>query len=662
MNDVQVLEDMRIPIYRNPEMPIEVRVKDLLPRMELKEKIGQMTQIERRVANPQILRDFCIGGMLSCTGSGPFKKASSGDWAEMVNDFQKGAVESRLGIPLIYGVDAVHGNGSVVGATIFPHNIGLGATRDENLVHRIGIATAHEVRASGINCTFAPCVAVCKDPRWGRSYESYSEDTEIVRKMTSIVTGLQGQPPSEYPKDYPFVKGRDNVIACAKHFVGDGGTKGGKNEGNAEISESELTGIHIKPYVDCISKGVSIIMPSYSSWNGRKLHEDYYLLTEILKNKLGFMGFVLSDWKGIDRLKEPRGLDRSCIARAINAGIDMVMVPYEFEEFMNHLTSLVESGEIPEARIDDAVERILRVKFIAGLFEHPFTDASNLLHKVGCKSHRELAREAVRKSLVLLKNEKISDKYFLPLDKKAKKILVGGTHADNLRYQCGGWTVKWQGIPNDTTIEGTTILKAINEAMGENVEVIYEESPSIDTLSQRDISYAIVAVGEESYAETFGDNEEPKICWNGADIVSLVAERIPTLVILISGRPVVLEERLLKNIDGLVAAWLPGSEGGGIADLLFGDYDFQGKLPMTWFKRVDQLPMDANDKNSYDPLFPLGFGLTLGNNLTDGIQAQTLIKSSLSQPNGEFIISLDNNSEFEPDFYHLPLRKKIKIA
>ncbi|KAH7542282.1 hypothetical protein FEM48_Zijuj02G0057000 [Ziziphus jujuba var. spinosa] len=363
---------------------------------------------------------------------------------------------------------------------------------------------------------------------------------------------------------------RHNVIACAKHFVGDGGTTAGRNEGNAEISESELTRIHIKPYVDCISKGVSIIMPSYSSWNGRKLHENYYLLTEILKNKIGFKGFVLSDWKGTDRLKEPRGLDRNCIARAINAGIDMVRVPYEFEEFMNHLTSLVESGEIPEARIDDAVERILRVKFMLVF--------SNILWQM----------------------------YLICFIKLAA------------RYQCGGWTVKWQGIPSGTTIE----------ALGEQVEVIYEKSPSIDTLSRRNIAYAIVAVGEESYAETFGDDEELKICLNGADIVNSVAERIPTLVILISGRPLVLEEWFLKKIDSLVAAWLPGSEGGGIADVIFGDYDFQGKLPMTWFKRVDQLPMDADDINSYDPLFPFAFGLTICNNLTNGIQGQTLIKSS----------------------------------
>ncbi|XP_060667854.1 uncharacterized protein LOC107410767 [Ziziphus jujuba] len=380
--------------------------------------------------------------------------------------------------------------------------------------------------------------------------------------MTSIVTGVQGHPPSKYPKDYPFVKG---------------------------------------------------------SWNGRKLHENYYPLTEILKNKIGFKGFVLSDWKGTDRLKEPRGLDHNCIARAINAGMDMVRVPYEFEEFMNHLTSLVESGEIPEARIDDAVERILRVKFMLVF--------SNILSQMYLicfikLAARDLAREAVRKSLVLLKNENISDKYFLPLDKKAKKILVAGTHADNLRYQCGGWTVKWQGIPNGTTIEGTTILMAINEALGEHVEVIYEESPSIDTLSQRDIAYAVVAVGEESYAETLGDDEELKICLNGADIVNSVAERIPTLIIHISGRPLVLEEWLLKKIDSLVAAWLPGSEGGGIADVIFGDYDFQGKLPMTWFKRVDQLPVDADDINSYDPLFPFGFGLTICNNLTKGIKAK----------------------------------------
>ncbi|KAK0604967.1 hypothetical protein LWI29_021426 [Acer saccharum] len=598
-------------IYKNPNAQIEDRIKDLLSRMTLKEKIGQMTQIERQVATPSNLRDFSIGSILSAGpvgGSMPFENALSSDWADVVDRFQKGALESRLGIPLIYGIDAVHGNNYVYGATIFPHNVGLGATRDPDLAQRIGVATALEVRASGIHYTFAPCVAVCSDPRWGRCYEGYSEDTDIVRKMTSTVLGLQGKPPEGYPKGYPFLAGRNNVIACAKHFVGDGGTERGINEGNTVLSYDDLEKIHMAPYPDCISQGVCTVMASYSSWNGRKLHADRFLLTEVLKEKLGFKGFVISDWEGIDELSKPCGSNyRYCISTAVNAGIDMVMVPFRFEQFLEDLTFLVESGEVLMSRIDDAVERILRVKSVAGLFEYPFSDRSSL-DTVGCRLHRELAREAVRKSLVLLKNGKNPEKPFLPLDRNAKRILVTGSHADDLGYQCGGWTKTKYGVSGRIII-GTTILDAIKEVVGDKTEVIYEQSPSADTLATQDFSFAIVAIGEPAYAESTGYNLELVIPFNGNNVLSTVAERIPTLAILISGRPLVLEPHVLENVNALVAAWLPGSEGGGIADVVFGDYDFTGRLPVSWFRRVEQLPMNPAH-NAYDPLFPLGFGLT----------------------------------------------------
>ncbi|KDP46532.1 hypothetical protein JCGZ_08504 [Jatropha curcas] len=595
-------------IYKDPNAPVEARVKDLLSRMTLKEKVAQMTQIERRFASPYYLKDLAVGSVLNVGGSGPFENALSSDWADMVDGFQKLALDSRLGIPIIYGIDAVHGNNGVYGTTIFPHNVGLGATRDSDLVRRIGVATALEVRASGIHYTFAPCVAVCRDPRWGRCYESYSEDTSVVRRMTSIVSGLQGQPPEGHPNGYPFVAGRNNVIACAKHFVGDGGTDRGINEGNTILPYEALERIHMAPYLDCITQGVSTIMASYSSWNGSRLHADRFLLTEVLKNKLGFQGIVISDWEGLDRLCQPQGSNyRYCISSAVNAGIDMVMVGRKHEQFVDDLMFLVESGEIPLARIDDAVERILRVKFVAGLFEYPFADRS-LLDIVGCKMHRELAREAVRKSLVLLKNGKDPKKTFLPLDKNAKKILVTGTHADDLGYQCGGWTITWDGLSGRITI-GTTILDAIKRAVGETAEVVYEKYPSPETLACQDFSYAIVAVGEGPYAEFTGDNSELVIPFDGTDVISSVADRIPTLAILISGRPLVLEAWLLEKIDAFVAAWLPGTEGSGITDVIFGDYEFKGRLPVTWFKKVEQLPMNSRD-NSYDPLFPFGFGLT----------------------------------------------------
>nr|DAD26636.1 TPA_asm: hypothetical protein HUJ06_028104 [Nelumbo nucifera] len=464
-------------IYRNSNEPVEVRVRDLLSRMMLREKLGQMTQIERSVANPSAIRDLCIGSVLSGGGSAPFDGASATDWADMVDSFQKAAIQSRLGVPILYATDAVHGHNNVYGATIFPHNIGLGATRDADLVQRIGVATALEVRATGIPYTFAPCVA----------------------------------------------------------------------------------------------------------------------------------GFVISDWEGIDRLSQPHGSNyHYCISASINAGVDMVMVPFRYNEFMDALVYLVESGEIPMSRIDDAVERILRVKFVAGLFEHPFTDRS-LLDMVGCKMHRKLAQEAVRKSLVLLKNGKDPAKPLLPFDRKAQRILVAGRHADDLGLQCGGWSITWQGSSGRITT-GTTILDGIKEAVGDETEVIYEECPSPATFVGQGFSFAIVIVGEATYVESMGDNSELTIPFNGIDMVNLVADRVPTLVILISGRPLVLEPWLLERMEALVAAWLPGSEGRGVADVIFGDYDFEGLLPMSWPRMVDQLPLNKGDQ-SYDPLFPLGFGL-----------------------------------------------------
>ncbi|CAL9247353.1 unnamed protein product [Arabidopsis halleri] len=596
-------------VYKNRDAPVEARVKDLLSRMTLPEKISQMTQIERSVASPQVITHSFIGSVQSGAGSWPFENAKSSDWADMIDGFQRSALASRLGIPIIYGTDAVHGNNNVYGATVFPHNIGLGATRDADLVRRIGAATALEVRASGVHWTFAPCVAVLGDPRWGRCYESYGEAAKIVCEMSSLISGLQGEPPEEHPNGYPFLAGRNNVVACAKHFVGDGGTDKGLSEGNTIASYEDLEKIHVAPYLNCIAQGVCTVMASFSSWNGSRLHSDYFLLTEVLKQKLGFKGFLVSDWDGLETISEPEGSNyRNCIKLGINAGIDMVMVPFKYEQFIQDMTDLVESGEIPMARVNDAVERILRVKFVAGLFEHPFSDRS-LLGTVGCKEHREVAREAVRKSLVLLKNGKNADTPFLPLDSNAKRILVVGMHANDLGNQCGGWTKIKSGQSGRITI-GTTLLDAIKAAVGDKTEVIYEKTPTKENLaSSEGFSYAIVAVGEPPYAEMKGDNSELTIPFNGNNIITAVAEKIPTLVILFSGRPMVLEPTVLEKTEALVAAWFPGTEGQGITDVIFGNYDFKGKLPVSWFKRVDQLPLNA-EANSYDPLFPLGFGLT----------------------------------------------------
>ncbi|CAA0822577.1 Glycosyl hydrolase family protein [Striga hermonthica] len=594
--------------YKDPKQPIHRRVEDLLSRMSLEEKIGQMVQIEQNVASPYVMQRYLIGSVLSGGGNGPAPKASPESWVNMVNRFQLGSLSTRLGIPMIYGSDAVHGNNNAYNATIFPHNIGLGATRDPELVKRIGAATAREVRATGINYAFAPCVAVCRDPRWGRCFESYSENPSVVRSMTEIIPGLQGDVPKYYPKGVPYISGQDKVAACAKHFVGDGGTSRGINEANTVGTVRQLLNIHMPAYVDSVSKGVSTVMVSYSSWNGNKMHANRALITGYLKNTLGFKGFVISDWQGIDKITSPPHANYvNSIRVGINAGIDMVMVPYNYREFINGLTYLVKNRLVPISRIDDAVRRILRVKFMMGLFEHPLADYRMAKH-LGSKENRELAREAVRKSLVLLKNEKSTyERPLLPLPKRAPKILVAGTHANDIGNQCGGWTIEWHGKSGNITA-GTTILSAIQKTVDPKTEVVFEENPSPERVSTGGYSYAVVVVGERPYSESVGDNADLMLPKPGPEVIENVCRSVKCVVVLVTGRPVLIQP-YLAHIDALVAAWLPGSEGQGVPDVLFGDYGFVGKLPITWFKTVDQLPMNAGDPH-YDPLYPFGFGLS----------------------------------------------------
>ncbi|XP_065852658.1 uncharacterized protein [Euphorbia lathyris] len=594
--------------YKDPKQPVGVRVKDLMRRMTLAEKIGQMTQIERNVSSAEVMSKYFIGSVLSGGGSVPAQQASAETWIKMVNEIQKGSLSTRLGIPMIYGIDAVHGHNNVYNATIFAHNIGLGATRDPELVKRIGAATALEVRATGIPYTFAPCIAVCRDPRWGRCYESYSEDHKIVQAMTEIVPGLQGDIPANSRKGVPFVAGKTKVAACAKHYVGDGGTTHGINENNTVISRNGLLNIHMPAYYNSIMKGVSTVMVSYSSWNGVKMHANRDLVTRFLKNTLRFKGFVISDWEGIDRITSPPHANYTySILEGITAGIDMIMVPFNYLEFIDGLTLLVKNNYIPMSRINDAVRRILSVKFTMGLFENPYADDS-LVNQLGSQEHRELAREAVRKSLVLLKNGQSADKPLLPLPKKALKILVAGSHADNLGYQCGGWTIQWQGLTGNNLTTGTTILKAINNTIDTNTQVVYQENPDTNFVKSNEFSYAIVVVGEHPYAETQGDSMNLTIADPGTSTIQNVCGAVKCVVVVVSGRPVVIQP-YVDSIDALVAAWLPGTEGQGVADVLFGDYGFTGKLSSTWFKTVDQLPMNVGDKH-YDPLFPFGYGLT----------------------------------------------------
>ncbi|KAB2606376.1 lysosomal beta glucosidase-like [Pyrus ussuriensis x Pyrus communis] len=580
--------------YKDPKQPINHRIKDLMGRMKLAEKIGQMTQLDRSI--------------LSGGGSVPRLQASPQDWIKMFNEFQNGSLSSRLGIPMIYGIDAVHGHNNVYRATIFPHNVGLGATRDPELVKNIGAATALEVRATGINYVFAPCIAVCRDPRWGRCYESYSEDPAIVEQMTDIILGLQGEPPAGLRKGVPYVGGKDKVAACAKHFVGDGGTVEGINENNTVIDRHGLLSIHMPGYYHSIIKGVSTIMVSYSSVNGKKMHANHELVTKFLKDTLKFRGFVISDWQGVDKITYPPHSDYpNSVLAGIQAGIDMVMVPFNHTEFIDIVTTHVNNKLIPMSRIDDAVKRILRVKFVMGLFENPLADQS-FVDKLGSQIHRDLAREAVRKSLVLLKNGENADAPVLPLSKKAKRILVAGTHANNLGYQCGGWSLTWQGLTGNNNTAGTTILSAITAAVDPSTEIMFSENPDADFLKSNNFSYAIVAVGEPPYAETNGDSLNLTIAEPGPRTITNVCGGVKCVVVVVSGRPVVIEP-YVSSIDALVAAWLPGTEGQGVSDVLFGDYGFTGKLPRTWFKTVDQLPMNVGDAH-YDPLFPFGFGLT----------------------------------------------------
>ncbi|KAK8515694.1 hypothetical protein V6N13_139337 [Hibiscus sabdariffa] len=594
--------------YKDPKQPVGVRIKDLMKRMSLAEKIGQMTQIERSVATPDVMNKYFIGSVLSGGGSVPAPKATPQTWINLVNSLQKGSLSTRLGIPMMYGIDAVHGHNNVYKATIFPHNVGLGVTRDPQLIKRIGDATALEVRATGIPYVFAPCIAVCRDPRWGRCYESYSEDPKIVQLMTEIIPGLQGELPASSTKGVPFVAGKKKVAACAKHYVGDGGTTKGINENNTVISWNGLLSIHMPGYFSSVSKGVATVMVSYSSWNGKKMHANRDLITGFLKNKLKFRGFVISDWQGLDRITSPPHANYSySVEVGVGAGIDMVMVPFNFTEFIDDLTYQVKHNIIPMSRIDDAVKRILRVKFVMGLFENPIADDS-LVNQLGNQQHRELAREAVRKTLVLLKNGKSVDKPLLPLPKKATKILVAGSHADNLGYQCGGWTITWQGLSGNNLTSGTTILHSIKNTVDPTTQVVYSENPSADFVKSNKFSYAIVVVGEPSYAETFGDSLNLTISEPGPSTIYDVCRSVKCVVVVISGRPVVIQP-YLSSIDALVAAWLPGTEGQGIADVLFGDYGFTGKLARTWFKTVEQLPMNVGDTH-YDPLFPFGFGLT----------------------------------------------------
>ncbi|MFE9103071.1 glycoside hydrolase family 3 protein [Actinomadura geliboluensis] len=574
--------------YLDPHLSVQDRVDDLLDRMSLADKLGQMTQPERRYVTPDEVTRYRIGSVLSSGGSAPEPNTPE-SWADMYDGLQRAALAGPLRVPLMYGVDAVHGHNNMVGATIFPHNIGLGATRDPALVRKIGAATAAEMAGTGVDWDFAPCVCVARDDRWGRTYESFGEVPELATMMTTVIDGLQGDE----------LGGPTSVLATAKHYVGDGGTEGGDDRGDVRLPEKELRAVHLPPFQAAVKRGVGSVMISYSSWNGLKMHQNKYLITDVLKGELGFGGFVVSDYNGIDEIDGKPGFTKDEVAAAINAGIDMVMVPTEWRRFIDYLRDEVKNGDVPMERIDDANRRILTKKFELGLFEEPMADRSHL-KTVGSAAHRALARRAVAESQVLLKN----DDDVLPLDDD-DKVFVAGRSADDIGMQSGGWTITWQGKPGPIT-PGTTILDGIRKAADPDATVTYSKDgsgidPSYDA--------AIAVVGETPYAEYHGDRTDG-LGLDDADrktIDRLREAGVPVVVVLVSGRPLDVAEDLPKW-DALVAAWLPGTEGQGVADVLYGDADPRGRLPVTWMRSGDQEPINRGDGKK--PLFPFGYGLT----------------------------------------------------
>ncbi|AZO96818.1 beta-glucosidase [Halocella sp. SP3-1] len=585
------ISEVKLDFINDKSLSIEEKVNKLIDLMTLEEKIGQMTQAERDAVNVGDIKNYYLGSILSGGGSVPYPNEAS-NWVEMYNNFQKEAMNSRLRIPILYGIDAVHGHNSVKNATIFPHNIGIGATRDSKLVKKIAKITAVEVRATGLDLNFSPSVAVARDERWGRTYESFGETSELQELLTAAyIKGLQGEDTE---------MGGEYVIATAKHYLGDGGVELGTGQdglldrGDVSVSEEVLRGIHMQGYLKAIDAGVGCIMVSHSSWQGTKMHAQQYLITDVLKEELGFDGIVLSDWNSIHDIKLPSYYEQ--VVKSVNAGIDMFMEPYDWKRFISTLKEAVVSGDISEDRINDAVSRILTIKFKAGKFAEPFIDPKQVdFNVIGSSEHREAAREAVRKSLVLLKNKN----GVLPISRSAN-IYLAGSNCDDIGSQCGGWTLSWQGSTGDIT-EGTTIKEGIKNAVKGRGKVVA-------SLDNADI--AIVVIGENPYAEWKGD--DPDLSLSKADITTLNKVKqagIPIVVVMVSGRPLIVSN-YIDDWDAFIEAWLPGSEGQGVADVIFGDYNFTGRLPITWPKHVSQLPINYGDRQ-YDPLFEYGYGLVM---------------------------------------------------
>jgi beta-glucosidase len=586
---------------------VETFVAQLLKQMTLEEKIGQMIQADIDSISPADLRTYKLGSILAGGNAAPEHnlRTTPQAWLDLVDEFYRESRNnggSHTSIPIIFGIDAVHGNAKLVGATIFPHNIGLGAAHDPSLMRQIGEATAAEVSAVGIDWTFAPTVAVARDGRWGRSYESYSESPSLVADYAAqMVIGLQG------PFGSAQFMSAGHTLSSVKHFLGDGGTLGGRDQGDARVSEAELATIHGAGYPAAIKAGAMIVMASYNSWNGLKLHANKYLLTDILKQRLGFDGFVVGDWNAHEQLV---GCTKHRCAAAILAGVDMLMAPDGWKSLFQNTLAQARTGEIPLDRIDDAVTRILRVKALAGFFKRPPPSERSDFAQLGSAAHRALAREAVRKSLVLLKN----DHHLLPLNPRAR-ILVAGEAADSIADQSGGWTIDWQGdhnsnvdFPNAVSIYGG--IKAAVDSAGGSVELSttgkYRKKPQV----------AILVFGEKPYAEFQGDRETLEFSPNDKHVLRLLrrlhAAGIPTVSVFLSGRPLWVNPEINAS-DAFIAAWLPGSQGDGVADDLFkteaapGD-QFSGRLAFSWPNSAMPVEYDASGKVT-GAVYARGWGL-----------------------------------------------------
>lgn len=599
-------------VYMDASQDVETRVEALLAQMTLDEKLAQMVQPEQAGITPLDVAEYGFGSVLSGGGSAPSSGNNPENWEERVNELKEAALQTRLGIPLLYGIDAVHGNNNVFGTVIYPHNIALGATGDTQLVERIGEAVAQEVRAIGVQWTFAPTLGNPQNERWGRTYECFSEDPEEVAKYgAAYIRGFQGEAGSEqYLDEY-------HVLACAKHFIGEGYTTDGINQGNVEMTQEEFDALLesgvIDPYTAALNEGVRTVMISYNSIDGVKCHENKHLIRDVLKGELGFTGLVVSDYNAIQQLSGTTYKEQ--VRQGIDAGVDLFMEVYVWQDFIKYGKELVEEGGISEEQIDDAVRRILRVKFEAGLFEEEIGGSAEqeMLQNIGSEEHREIAREAVRKSLVLLKNEKVGDQTAIEALEDAQNIRLCGQKAFDIGSQCGGWTISWEGRSGRIT-EGTTIIEGIaNQVMSEKT---LSHDVKGEVLAEND---AVIAVfGEVPYVESGGDRTTDSLKMSTADEKMLESlkqsladqgkQDIPVIAIIIAGRPINIAE-YMDDFDAVIMAWLPGTEGEGIADVLFGDYDFTGKLNYTWIKDPSDITDKFTEGNEEKILFERGFGL-----------------------------------------------------